>query len=182
MQADKEHIRQAADGVGAALQDKGMAKMETLTEQLMQKGGAPKDLLGISDEMVEGVYGQAYRLYNTGKYRDACQIFRMLVMINATEPRYIMGQAACLHMLKEFKSAAESYTICGMMDPDNPVPHFHASDCYIQMQNPVSALVALQMAVKRAGERPQYKTLKDRAEMTMASLRKEINRLRENEA
>jgi type III secretion system low calcium response chaperone LcrH/SycD len=85
-----------------------------------------------------------------------------------------MGLAACFHMLKEYKSAAEIYAICGMIDPESPIPYFHASDCYLQMHNSVAAIVTLEMAIKRAGDKPQYATLKDRAALTVASLKQEL--------
>jgi type III secretion system low calcium response chaperone LcrH/SycD len=179
MQGDTQRVKEATDIVGHELKAKSADQLQNMTSGLIQKGGVPKDFLGVSDAMIEGIYGQAYRLYNTGKYNDATQLFRLLVMLNATEFKYCMGLAACYHMQKEYKSAVETYTVCSLLESDNPVPHFHASDCYIQMQNPVSALVVLEMAVKRAGNQAQYATLKDRALLTMASLRKEIARLKE---
>lgn len=174
MKGDQERIKLAAEGIGKEAAASGGDKFKGITESMVKKGSVPKDLLGINDSMVEGIYGQAYRLYNTGKYRDAIQLFRLLIMLNATEPKYTMGLAASFHMLKEYLNAAETYTMCGMLDPENPIPHFHASDCYIQLNNAMGAIVALEMAVKRAGDKPHYATLKDRALMTIASLKKQL--------
>lgn len=175
MKGDSQRVKRAAEAVGDQVKNQASSKMKGATKELLQKGQVPKDLLGMNDAMMEGIYGQGYRLYNTGKYRDASQLFRLLIMLNASEPKYIMGLAACFHMLKEYKSAVETYLIAAMVEPDNPVPHFHSSDCYMQMNNNISALVALEMAVKRAGKKPQYATLKDRALLTIQSLKKDIS-------
>ncbi|PJD93770.1 MAG: CesD/SycD/LcrH family type III secretion system chaperone [Parachlamydia sp.] len=174
MKGEKSQIKKAASNVGAELKQEKEKKVKSATDNVVNKGLAPKDLIGMSDSMVEGVYGQAYRLYNTGKYRDAAQLFRLLIMLNATEPKYAMGLAACYHMLKGYESAAQVYAICAMLDPESPVPHYHSSDCYLQMGAKMSAIMALEMALKRAGDKPQYATLKDRSSLTLASLRKEL--------
>jgi len=179
MEGDVREVKRAAESIGREMKEKSAAKMREMAGALAEKGGMPKDILGIGDAMVEGIYGQAYRLYNAGKYREASQLFRLLIMLNSVEPKYCMGMAACCHMLKEYAIAVQMYTTCGALDPENPVPHFHASDCYLQMEDPLSALLALEMAVKRAGEQPHYAVLKDRALLTMASLREEIAREKE---
>lgn len=177
MKGDQSQIKKAAAKMGAELKQGKEKNVKTSTENVVKKGLAPKDLIGMSDSMVEGVYGQAYRLYNTGKYKDSAQLFRLLIMLNATEPKYSMGLAACYHMLKGFESAVQVYAICALLDPENPVPHYHSSDCYLQMGDKVSAMMALQMALKRAENKPQYATLRDRTILTIESLQKEIDKI-----
>lgn len=149
-------------------------KYSHMAEKLFKEGGMVKDSLGIPDETIEGIYGQAYLLYNTGKYRDASELFRLLIMLNSLESKYMMGLAACFHMLKEYEAATSTYTLCSIIDPDNPIPHFHASDCYLEMGDKVSAIIALEMATKRSGEKPEFVTLKERAEITLKGLKKEV--------
>lgn len=174
MKGEQKQIKKGAEQLGAELSKEQIKQLEKVTEKVTQKQFLPKDVMGISDSMVEGIYGQAYRLYNTGKFKDASQLFRLLIMLNTTEPKYTMGLAACFHMLKDYKSAVETYAICGVIDPDNPVPYYHSSDCFIQMKDPISALITLEMAIKRAGSKPEFQTLKDRAIMTLEALKKEV--------
>jgi len=75
-------------------------------------------------------------------------------------------------MLKEYSTAAELYTVCGLLDSQSPIPHYHASDCYIELGDKPSAIIALEMAVSRAKDRPEFSRLKDRALMTIESLKK----------
>lgn len=149
-------------------------EFEAVADKLLSKGGSPRDALGITDQMIEGIYGQAYNLYNTGKYKDASELFRLLIMFNPSEQKYALGLAACFHMMKEYKGAASIYTICSSMDPASPVPHYHASDCYLQLGDKVSALITLEMAVKRAGSRAEFQQLKDRCMLTIDSLKREL--------
>ncbi len=145
-----------------------------LMQQVVDFGVQPQEVIGLNDAMVEGIYGQAYRLYNTGKYKDAIQLFRLLITLNPTEAKYSMGIAACFHMLKEYENAIGAYTLCGAIDPDNPIPYYHVSDCYIKMEDKRSALIALEFALNRVGDKPEYATIKDRITRSIESLKKEI--------
>jgi type III secretion system low calcium response chaperone LcrH/SycD len=180
MKSEQDEIKKAAQDLGASLHEEKAKEYQNIAQKAMQQGVMPKDILGLSDAMVEGIYGQAYRLYNTGKYKDASQLFRLLIMLNSTEPKYSMGLAACFHMLKEYQNAVSTYAMCGVVDPENPIPHYHASDCYIHLKDPISALIALEMAVDRSKEKQEYQTLKDRAKLTIETLRQEINQNKEN--
>lgn len=176
MKSEQQQIKKAAENLGATLSKEKTKDFQNIAAKAVQQGVMPKDMLGLSDAMIEGIYGQAYRLYNTGKYIDASQLFRLLIMLNSTEPKFAMGLAACFHMMKEYKNAVSTYALCGVIDPENPIPHYHASDCYLHMKDPVSALIALEMAVTRAGDKPEYATLKDRAMLTINSLKQEIDK------
>jgi type III secretion system low calcium response chaperone LcrH/SycD len=169
----KEQVRKAVENMGGAIASGKSVDMEKLSKNALMEQLLPKNAMGLSDAMVEGLYSQAYRLYNTGKYKDASQLFRLLIMIDSTEAKYTMGLAACFHMMKEFESAISTYALCGIIDPDSPIPHYHSSDCYMHMKDYVSAIISLEMAIKRAGEKPEFQSLKDRAYMTIESLKKD---------
>lgn len=83
--------------------------VEKISENVFEKGMLPKDAMGLSDSMIEGIYGYAYRLYNSGKYRDASHLFRILILLDPTESKYILGLAACHHMQQDYKNAISSY-------------------------------------------------------------------------
>lgn len=170
----KEEVRKAINKTGKEIEKSGGKDVERLSNSLLSEKILPRNALGLSDAMVEGLYSQAYRLYNTGKYKDASQLFRLLIMMDSTEAKFSMGLAACFHMMKEYENAVSTYALCGIIDPESPVPHYHASDCYIQMKDPISAIISLEMAIKRAGDHPEFQSLKDRALMSIESLKKEV--------
>lgn len=137
---------------------------------------SPQQAMGMPPEVAESMYGQAYRLYTTGKYQEAAQLFRLLVMLNPTEGKYVFGLAACTHLMKEYLNAIELYTICGGLDPLSPLPSYHLSDCYIHIGDKLSALVALKIAVKRAEENPKYHQIKERALLSIETLTQELQK------
>jgi type III secretion system low calcium response chaperone LcrH/SycD len=174
MKAERGEIKNAAKKLGGEIGKKSGKTVKKLTKESLEKRLIPKNMVGISDQMVEGIYGQAYRLYNAGKYKDAVKVFRTLLVFNPNEPKYTMGMAACFHMMKEYKAAIDTYAICSVHDPNNPIPHFHATDCYVNLNDPASAIISLKLAVKRAGEKPEFKPLKDRAKMMIEKLSKKV--------
>lgn len=176
MKSEQEQIKRAGRAIGTGIKEQQKDQIRAAFDQVTGKGKTPKEILGLNDAMIEGIYGQAYRLYNTGKYKEAIQVFRLLIMINASEPKYAMGLAACFHMLKQYKDAADAYTVVAVIDPDNPIPFYHMSDCYVQMGSPLSAAAALDSAVTRSGEKPEYRVLKERALLLMQSLQKEATK------
>jgi type III secretion system low calcium response chaperone LcrH/SycD len=167
--AKKEHLhsaQQQEEKLGQALGD--------ITNKMMKQGMSPKEAMGISNSYLENLYAQAYRLYNTGKYAEAVHLFRMLIMFNAMEPKYMLGLAASFHMLKEYVSAIQTYTMCSALDPQNPIPHYHSSDCFIQMKEYLSAMLCLELAIERAGDREEYAKMKERAQLSLESLKQQI--------
>lgn len=176
MEGSQRDVKKSVERIGKALGTELPKEYTEIAEKVMKKGANPKEMLGINDQMIEGMYGQAYRLYNTGKYKDACDLFRLLIMLNPTEQKYALGMAASYHMMKEYGEAAHLYTVCAMLDPTSPVPHYHASDCYLQLGDKISALITLEMAIKRSEGRPEFQQLQDRASLTVESLRKEIEK------
>jgi len=149
------------------------SSMKDFTEKMVNRGLPPKDAAGISNKLLEGIYAQAYRLYNTGKYIEATHLFRLLILLDPNESKYVLGLAACFHMMKEYKNAIQTYTMCLMLDPQNPIPFYHSSDCYIQMKDFTSAILCLEMAIQQAGEKQEFAKLKERALLSLESLKKQ---------
>lgn len=174
MKGEEEHVKKAVSKVAEDYDEKVLQNVMDTTLNIVQKGISPKDAMGVSDEQSEAIYAQAYRLYNTGKYQEAIHLFRVLIFLLPNEYKYSLGLAACFHMLKEYDNAIRAYMVAGLLDGNSPIPHFHASDCYIQMQDPASAILMLDMAINKAANKPEFQILKDRALLMMSSLKKEM--------
>lgn len=175
MKNDQEEIKKAAKDMAKKMGGDQEGNIKDAVKKMTDEAVVPKDMLKLSDQYVEGIYGQAYRLYNTGKYVESGRLFQLLIMINSLEPKYLLGLAACFHMLKDYKNAVETYTICSLLDSESPIPHYHCSDCYINIGDPLSAMVSLDLAIKRAGDKPEYQVLVDRSKLTLESLQKEVD-------
>lgn len=172
-QAAKNQMKKEIDGLASQSGGKIEKGLEDALGKMLKEGMAPKDAFGVSSSALESVYAQAYRLYNTGKFVEAIHLFRILILMNTTEPKYTLGLAACFHMLKEYKNAIQAYTMCNVIDPTSPIPHYHASDCFIQMKDFLSAMISLQMAVDKAEGKAEYAKIKERALLTLESLKQQ---------
>lgn len=175
MKGEEKQVQKAAENLGLKLGPELANEAGEIFNTILETGKVPTEALGFNKERIDASYGQAYRLYNTGKYGDASYIFRLLIFLDPTEAKYYLGLAACFHMLKEYSAAAQVYIACSALEAENPIPFFHASDCYIQMRDRASALLMLEMAVKRSGEKPEYQVLKERAVLTIQNLKKELS-------
>lgn len=176
MESKEDEMMETAAKMGKAHSKEVGEAMLKVTKNVMQDGMAPKDACGMGDNTAEAMYAQAYQLYNNGKYGEARHIFAMLTVLNPLEPKYLLGQAASSHMLKDLEHAAELYLRFTIISPQDPVPFYHAADCYIQLQELDCAIIALNMVLKKAGDKPEYSSLKDRAKMMLGSLAEEAGR------
>lgn len=140
---------------------------------MMEQEKSSRELYGIKDDaMLEEMYDQAYRLYNTGSFYNASTMFRILVEIDPLKQDYVMGLASCFHMMKRYKPAMEVYQTAGVLDPYNPLPFYHAADCLMQLDDSISAISFLEMAVERSASNEEYRTLKETALLMIQGLKK----------
>lgn len=149
--------------------------IKTILFGAVNKGILPKHALRLGDDTMEAIYSQAYTLYNQGKYQDASYIFRLLMLLDYMTSKYILGLAACLHRMKDYKNAANVYLLCSTLDSTNPLPHYHAADCYLQLGFPEMAAFSLGLVLATAGEQPQYAVIKERARLMKETLDKELD-------
>lgn len=171
---EKEQMKKEAFSGSEEVVDKFQSALHEMTDKIIKQGLPPKDAMGFSSQLLEGIYAQAYRLYNTGKYVEATHLFRMLILFDPTEAKYVLGLAASFHMLKEYKNAIQTYMMCAVLDPQSPLPHYHSSDCFIQLKDNLSAMLSLELAIKKAAERPEYAKLKERALLSLDSIKKQL--------
>jgi type III secretion system low calcium response chaperone LcrH/SycD len=155
--AQEEEVRQAFSELG---------------HKMMKQGMTTQEAAGMDPQFLEGLYAQAYRLYNTGKYLDAAHMFRSLILINSMESKYILGLAACYHMLKEYNNAIQNYTICSITDPQNPLPYYYSSDCFAKLKDHISTLLYLELTINACGNRPEFSKIKERAVLSLEGLKK----------
>lgn len=177
MRSDETQVKKAVEKLGKNINKAGGNQDKNLTvlsNEFFKNGHMPRDIFNLNDRQVETLYAQAYNFYQMGRYFDAIQIFRLLIILNVGEVKYVLGLASCMHMMKEFKNAADIYTFCTILDPENPIPFYHMSDCFLEMKDPHSAYVSLEMAIKKAGIKPEFQVLKDRAAITLQNLRNKI--------
>ena len=148
--------------------------LQKVMDNMIMKDMLPKDAMAMDPRTVEATYAQAYHHYNTGQFKEAARLFQFLVLIDATEPKFGLGLAACHQMLEEYQNALQFYGVVEIIDPENPIPHFHSSDCYEKMGLSGAAIAELEMTVELCGTQPHYSTMKERALLTIKSLQEKL--------
>ena len=170
MTSSRDELQEAL----AKLDEKAITESGEVLAELMQKtlmsGIRPKAALQISDEVMEGIYGYAYNMYNRGMYSEASHIFRLLMMLDYTQVKYLMGLAACVHMQKDYESAVSFYTMATFVDGESPIAHYHCADCYLKLDQATEASFELEEAINKAGDREEFKTLVERSKLMVESL------------
>lgn len=149
--------------------------IKTILFESINKGILPRHALRLEDDTMEAIYSQAYTLYNQGKYQEASYVFRMLMLLDYMTQKYILGLAACLHRMKEYKNAANIYMLCSTLDSTNPLPYYHSADCFLQLSMPEMASFALGMAMEIAKDQPQFSVIKERARLMKETLDAELD-------
>lgn len=142
--------------------------------KIFEQGMPPKEAMNISEKEIAEMYSFAYSLFSSGKYLESSEMFKMLLMIDPDQSDFATALGVCYHRMKEYKKALDAYMLAGILAPKNPVPMFYAYDCAINIDEIMSAGMMLSSVIKRAGNQPQYNKIKERAEILLDALEKEI--------
>lgn len=121
-------------------------------------------------EAYEKTYATAKRFYEVGEYNAALPLFYSLACYDQHCFKYLLGTAACLHLLEYYPAAAQAYTFAWNIEPNNPVPLFYAAECLEKMGGKKEALFMIKEVLLIAGHRKEYHQLKQKAELIRARL------------
>lgn len=170
----RELVKNSVEGISenSSLEDK--AKAEELLIKVLEENMLPKDAMGLDDAFLEKMYGDAYVFFQAGKYEKAMGMYRILMLLNPLDARHPRALASCYHRLKNYFAAIMYYGLASSLDPSDPLPYYHASDCLIHQGNEGMALVLLKTMVEKMGNDPKYVVLKERVEQSVKALEDEI--------
>lgn len=149
-------------------------KYHELLRQALETGQMPsaKDF-GITTELEEQFYDLAYQQFKSGNYSDASAILAWLCVIDEKDFRYPFGLACCYHMQKDYENAIGAYNQAFFRDSDNPLPFYHASDCFLKLNYPGMAILCLNMVLSQTDGIPTFAKLHKRTKLAYDSLVKE---------
>lgn len=105
-----------------------------------------QETLRLPPQEMDRLYKEAYRAYQAEDYEASSTLFRRLVLLNPFDPSYWMGLAASLQLLSSFEEALRAYALVALLDPENPSPHLHASECYHDLGDEKEMRKALKLA------------------------------------
>lgn len=102
--------------------------------------GAPlKDVSGISSEMMDALYAQAYRLYQENRLDDAENFFRLLCIYDFHNVDYALGLGAVYQLKKNYEKAIELYAAAYIIGNKELRPILYAGQCGLMMKDTLCA-------------------------------------------
>lgn len=185
MDKKEKELQETLQKVAESYDEEVKESILNVATNIFVKGVKPVDAFAISKTKMEGIYAQAYQLYNSGNFEKAYQTFEMLNLLDGESARYAFGAGACLQGLGKYKEAFLFFMQSGALDVDNPVPFYHAADCSLQLNDKFSAVVMCQLVEDRSADREEYTYIRERSRVLKEKLTKELNeegaKLREQE-
>lgn len=124
-----------------------------MIERAFQKEVA--EMLGLNDADISPIpmnqerqfYATAFGLYEKGDYRSAAHLFTQLVLTDPYSEHYWQGLASSKQMAREYLAAVHAWSLCALLNEKDPLPHFHAAECFLSLDEKEEALKALDAAL-----------------------------------
>lgn len=170
----REQIKSIVSKMGPNVSKEEKKEHAKLLLKIFEKGMSPREAMQISDLDISQIYSFAYSKFNSGKYSDACELFKMLVLLEPMKSDFATSLGVCHHRLKNYKEALSAYMLGAALNPTDPVPIFYAYDCFLNLEEKASACIMLCNVISRAGDIPKYAKIKERAKLLLETLEKEL--------
>lgn len=112
-------------------------KLETMSSILSTiVGGATlKDIQGVPESVMEGIYAHAYEFYQFSRFDDAEVFFRFLCLYDKHNAEYLMGLGATLQQKKQYQNAIDFYELAFSLAKNDYRAKLHAGQCYLFVRN-----------------------------------------------
>lgn len=105
------------------------------------------DLSGINEEKLEAIYNLAYQHYEAANYEKAQVFFQLLALLDCTDVRFFLGNAACLQAREQYEEAIDAYGVALVMDGmNNPEPVYNSAICLLKLGRKEDAIELLKTA------------------------------------
>lgn len=153
------------------LPDEKRDRIRDLSRRLFDLGQDPKEVLGLTEEGIEGLYATAHQFFQAGNYDMAIHFFRMGALLLPSDSRFYVGIGASFHEMKQYENACFYYEIASTLDKENPLIDFYQSDCRLRLNQKDKAVECLSLVIRKGAKKPLYQTVVDRAILTLAKLR-----------
>lgn len=163
----RESIKEIVSKMGPDVSMEQKKEHAKILVKIFEKEMTAKQAMNISDEEISVIYSYAYQLFNSGKYVEACELFKMLYVLDPTEGGFASALGACYHKLEDYETALMMFIMHAETDLTNPVPLFYCYDCFVHLNNPEGAFIMLDALLARAEKDPKYDKLKAKAELIL---------------
>lgn len=106
--------------------------------------------IALPPEVLEAIYSQAHKFYETEQYEKAIPTFRFLLTLSPTTAKCWLGLGATHQMLKEYPIAIGYYFAAVELDSSDPYSPYYLAECLLANKEIEQAIVFLDVAKKRA--------------------------------
>lgn len=155
-------VKEITDRIAGKCPESIRKEMEKKVATILQKNVSAKEALGFTSEMIEELYDFGLKQFRAGKYGDALKFFFVLMRLDPQDPRFSFGIGACYQYQKNYSDAACYYSISQQAEYFNPLPAFHLYDCWMQLDQPVLALLSLREAWEVAKLDARYREFEEK--------------------
>ena len=150
---------------GAGLSSTEKEKARTMLKDVCVEGKSPAESMELNKSILDWSYMNAYKQYQTGNFNEAIPTLRVLEWLDPSRFEFGFALAACYQMSKDYENAIFCYMKLAVNFPENPLPLFHAADCFKQKKLHNVAFATLQEVIKRCGEDPRYSKIKEKSQL-----------------
>ncbi|QLH36286.1 MAG: hypothetical protein HWD61_09225 [Parachlamydiaceae bacterium] len=146
----------------AGLTPEELKRHEKAMIDIFEKGILPAEALGFSEEFLNHVYRYAYNLYQQNKIEEASQLFRWLKAMVPAYPKFTIALIQCFIQQKNWLAAVANLMELAYQDLEDPMPFVKMSECLMEAEDYGGALITMEKAIERAGNKQQYAQEKER--------------------
>ena len=122
---------------------------ESFLVDLLEKNDSLDSLKTWNEKEQQLLYAAAFSLYQQQNYKAALPLFTQLCLSNPFEMDFWKGLASSLQMLLKWKESLHAWGLAALLKDSDPLPHFHAAECFFSLDQKEESLKALLQAEKR---------------------------------
>lgn len=128
------------------------------------------DVVGLSDNELEALYGVGYHLFNWGRYQPALDVFSVLTLYSPFRGHYWRAAGAVNQAMKRFKEAILAYDMAITNNNQDAVSYTYRGESLIAVGNVSGGVADLKRAIEAGQNFPAYANWVKRAK-TLLSVR-----------
>ena len=115
-------------------------------------GAALKDVQGLSDEHMNGLYAFAFQFYEQGRLDDAEKFFHFLCIYDLNNSHYWMGLAAVHQLKQNHQKAIDLYAIAFAQGKNDYRPMLYTGQCHLALGKVGKARLCFEYVLEQATE------------------------------
>lgn len=156
-QQDKESIQEMQKG---AKHFSSMLSKHTETDlPNLLRGKVLNEFFGYRPELLEKIYQTGLHLLGQNRYDDASKVFGFLILLDPTYSANWISLGVSQKLMHHWEDSLRTLEIAMKMDEHNPLPYYHAAECYKELGRNKESHEAMKTAKKEAHKNSDYAAL-----------------------